>query len=325
MTTQTQQQKDIINNFNYILSKPINKSTKECSKRSETDTQKIQSIYKYHITLTKQQNDIINLINSDIRAEIIDKFELWHQSQAHTDAERSEAEEHIKEPSNIYIMLYPKYIHDFCKYFRDNSPKPELKDIYIFIVCSYLGNDAIPYTKIYLYKLNMRNETFKELSPMLYNYETSIRLYNNIKLQDLIALNYCDMFNIKLQLLKIHKEPKHNNLNIIHIDNNKYNNDPNNIKLLSYNDPPIKSNHKKYEIIYYKGSTNDLHEITTINNQQLKQPIYITNDKQLYKHNKQGYKQLHKYNSNIGTYYKTKDKNNKIIFINDDILKSLIK
>ena len=175
----------------------------------------------------------------------------------------------------------------------------------------------------------MRNETFKELSPMLYNYETSIRLYNNIKLQDLIALNYCDMFDIKLQLLKIHKEPKHNNINIIHIDNNKYNNDPNNLKLLSINDTPTKSNHKKYEIIYYKGSTNDLHEITTINNQRLKQPIYITNNKdlnelQLYKHNKQGYKQLHKYNSNIGTYYKTKDKNNKIIFINNDILKSLI-
>ena len=298
------QQKDIINNFNYILSKPINKN----------DTQKIQSIYKYHITLTKQQNDIINLINSDTRAKIIDKFELWHQSQG----------EHIITPSNINIMLYPKYIHDFCKYLRDNSPKPELKDIYIFIVCSYLDKDAIPYTKIYLYKLTMRNKTFKELSPMLYNYETSIRLYNNIKLQDLIALNYCDMFDIKLQLLKIHKEPKHNNLNIIHIDNNKYNNDPNNIKLLSINDTPTKSNHKKYEIIYYKGSTNDLHEITTINNKQLKQPIYITNDKQLYKHNKQGYKQLHKYNSNIGTYYKTKDKNNKTIFINDDILKSLI-
>ena len=309
MTAPQQQQKDIINNFNYILSKPINKN----------NTQKIQSIYKYHITLTKQQNDIINLINSDIRAEIIDKFELWHQSQA------EEQEEHIKEPSNIYIMLYPKYIHDFCKYLRDNSPKPELKDIYIFIVCSYLDKDAIPYTKIYLYKLNMRNETFKELSPMLYNYETSIRLYNNIKLQDLIALNYCDMFDIKLQLLKIHKEPKHNNLNIIHIDNNKYNNDPNNLKLLSINDTPTKSNHKKYEIIYYKGSTNDLHEITTINNQQLKQPIYInTSEKQLYKHNKQGYKQLHKYNSNIGTYYKTKDKNNKTIFINEDILKSLI-
>ena len=305
---QPTQQKDIINNFNYILSKPINKN----------DTQKIQAIYKYHITLTKQQNDIINLINSDIRAEIINKFELWHQSK---DDDNNIS---IIDPSNIYIMLYPKYIHDFCKYLRDNSPKPELKDIYIFIVCSYLGKDAIPYTKIYLYKLNMRNETFKELSPMLYNYETSIRLYNNIKLQDIIALNYCNIFDIKLQLLKIHKEPKHNNLNIIHIDNNKYNNDPNNLKLLSINDTPTKSNHKKYEIIYYKGSTNDLHEITTINNQQLKQPIYITEDQQLYKHNKQGYKQLHKYISNIGTYYKTKDKNNKIIFINDDILKSLI-
>ena len=305
---QPTQQKDIINNFNYILSKPINKN----------DTQKIQAIYKYHITLTKQQNDIINLIKSDIRAEIINKFELWHKSQT------EEQEEHILKTSNINIMLYPKYIHDFCKYLRDNSPKPELKDIYIFIVCSYLDKDAIPYTKIYLYKLTMRNETFKELSPMLYNYETSIRLYNNIKLQDLIALNYCNMFDIKLQLLKIHKEPKHNNLNIIHIDNNKYNNDPNNLKLLSINDTPTKSNHKKYEIIYYKGSTNDLHEITTINNQQLKQPIYITNDKQLYKHNKQGYKQLHKYISNVGTYYKTKDKNNKVVFINDDILKSLI-
>ena len=313
MTAPQQQQQDIINNFNYILSKPINKN----------DTQKIQAIYKYHITLTKQQNDIINLINSDTRAEIINKFELWHQSQTEDNTEP------IIKPSNINIMLYPKYIHDFCKYLRDNSPKPELKDIYIFIVCSYLDKDAIPYTKIYLYKLNMRNETFKELSPMLYNYETSIRLYNNIKLQDLIALNYCDMFDIKLQLLKIHKEPKHNNINIIHIDNNKYNNDPNNLKLLSINDTPTKSNHKKYEIIYYKGSTNDLHEITTINNQRLKQPIYITNNKdlnelQLYKHNKQGYKQLHKYNSNIGTYYKTKDKNNKIIFINNDILKSLI-
>lgn len=308
MTATEQQQKDIINNFNYILSKPINKG----------DKQQIQAIYKYHITLTKQQNDIINLINSDIRAEIIDKFELWHESQA------KDNNEHIKEPSNINIMLYPKYIHDFCKYLRNNSPKPELKDIYIFIVCSYLDKDAIPYTKIYLYKLNKLKETFKELSPMLYNYETSIKLYNNIKLQDLIALNYCDMFDIKLQLLKIHKEPKHNNLNIIHIDNNKYNNDPNNIKLLSINDNPNKSNHNKYDIIYYKGSTNDLHEITTINDKQLKQPLYISNDKQLFKQNKQGFKQLHKYNSNIGTYYKIQDKNNKIIFINDSLLNTLI-
>lgn len=308
MTAQELQQKDIINNFNYILSKPINKG----------DKQQIYTIYKYHITLTKQQNDIINLINSDIRAEIINKFELWHESQTNTN------EEPIINPSNINIMLYPKYIHEFCRYLRNNSPKPELRDIYIFIVCSYLDKDAIPYTKIYLYKLNKLKETFKELSPMLYNYETSIKLYNNIKLQDLIALNYCDMFDIKLQLLKLHKEPKHNNLNIIHIDNNKYNNDPNNIKLLSINDNPNKSNHNKYDIIYYKGSTNDLHEITTINDKQLKQPLYISNDKQLFKQNKQGFKQLHKYISNIGTYYKIQDKNNKIIFINDSLLNTLI-
>lgn len=304
MTATEQQQKDIISNFNYILSKPINKN----------DTQQIYTIYKYHITLTKQQNDIINLINSDIRAEIINKFELWQESQ----------QNYNEKPSNINIMLYPKYIHEFCRYLRNNSPKPELRDIYIFIVCSYLGNDSIPYTKIYLYKLNKLKETFKELSPMLYNYETSIKLYNNIKLQDLIALNYCDMFDIKLQLLKLHKEPKHNNLNIIHIDNNKYNNDPNNIKLLSINDNPKKSNHNKYEITYYKGSTNDLHEITTINDKELKQPLYISNDKQLFKQNKQGFKQLHKYISNGGTYYKIQDKNNKIIFINDSLLNILI-
>lgn len=307
--TQTQTtKKDIISNFNYVLTK---------SKNSKDAKDKMKSIHRYHITLHKKHNNIIHLIDRIVREDIINKFRSLYEFQ-----------DNFKH-SNKHLMLYPKNIHDFYQYLRDNSPKPDLKDLYIFLVCSYLKNDGVPYTKIYLYRTTKTLEGFKELIPMLYNYETSIRLYNNIRLQDLIAFNYCDISDVKTQLLNIHKEPKHNNLNIIHIDNNKYNNDPNNLKLSSPNDNPNKSNHNKYEIIYYKGSTDDLHEITTINDKQLKQPIYISNDKdlnelQLYKRNKQGYKQLHKYNSNIGTYYKTKDKNNKTIFINDDLLKSLI-
>lgn len=304
--TQTQTtQKDIISNFNYVLTKQ-SKDTKDAQN-------KMKSIHRYHITLHKKKNGVINLIDRIVREDIINKFRSLYEFQDNA------------KHSNKHLMLYPKYIHDFYQYLNDNSPTPDLKDLYIFLICSYLKNDGVPYTKIYLYRTTKTLERFKELTPMLYNYETSIRLYNNIRLQDLIAFNYCDISDVKTQLLNIHNEPKRNNLNIIHIDNNKYNNDPNNLKLTSLNDTPTKSNHKKYEIIYYKGSTNDLHEITTINNQQLKQPIYInTSEIQLYKHNKQGYKQLHKYNSNIGTYYKTKDKNNKTIFINDDLLKSLI-
>ena len=292
--------KDIISNFNYILTKDARN--------------KMKSIHRYHITLHKKRNGIIKLIDRIVREDIINKFRSLY-----------EFKDDFKH-SNKHLMLYPKNIHDFYQYLHDNPQKPDLKDLYIFLVCSYLKDDGVPYTKIYLYRTTKTLEGFKELTPMLYNYETSIRLYNNIRLQDLIAFNYCDISDVKTQLLNIHKEPKHNNLNIIHIDNNKYNNDPNNLKLSSLNDVQNKSNHKKYEIIYYKGQTDDLHEITTINKQQLKQPIYISaNDKQLYKRNKQGYKQLHKYTSNIGTYYKIQDKNNKIIFINDDLLKSLIK
>lgn len=294
--------KDIISNFNYVLTK---------SKDSKDSKDKMNTIHRFHITLHKKRNCIIRLIDFNVREDIINKFRILFELQNNN------------KPSTKHLMLYPKNIHDFYQYLN-TSQKPDLKDLYIFLVCSYLKDDGIPYTKIYLYKSNKSAEGFKELTPMLYNYETSIRLYNNIRLQDLIAINYCDISDVKTQLLNIHKEPKRNNLNIIHIDNNKYNNDPNNLKLTSLNDNPTKSNHKKYDIIYYKGSTDDLHEITTINKQQLKQPIYISNEKQLYKRNKQGYKQLHKYTSNIGTYYKIQDKNNKIIFINDDVLKSLI-
>lgn len=307
-------QKDIISNFNYVLTNQ-SKDTKDDNNKMnrQKGLNGVKSIHRYHITLHKKKNGVIKLIDRIVREDIINKFRSLFEFQ-----------DNVKH-SNKHLMLYPKYIHDFYQYLNDNSQKPDLKDLYIFLVCSYLKDDGVPYTKIYLYKSTKTLEGFKELTPMLYNYETSIRLYNNIRLQDLIAFNYCNISDVKTQLLNIHNEPKHNNLNIIHIDNNKYNNDPNNLKLTSLNDNPTKSNHKKYEIIYYKGSTEDLHEITTINNQQLKQPIYInTSEKQLYKHNKQGFKQLHKYNSNIGTYYKTKDKNNKTIFINDDVLKTLI-
>lgn len=299
--------KDIISNFNYVLTKQIN---------AKDAQNKMKSIHRYHITLHKKHNNIIHLIDHIVRNDIIGKFRSLFEFQDNA------------KPSIKHLMLYPKNIHDFYQYLN-TSQKPDLKDLYIFLVCSYLKDDGVPYTKIYLYRTTKTLEGFKELTPMLYNYETSIRLYNNIRLQDLIAFNYCDISDVKTQLLNIHNEPKRNNLNIIHIDNNKYNNDPNNLKLSPLNDNPNKSNHNKYDIIYYKGSTNDLHEIITINDKQLKQPLYIFNNKdlseiQLFKQNKQGYKQLHKYTSNIGTYYKIQDKNNKIIFINDDVLKSLI-
>lgn len=220
------------------------------------------------------------------------------------------------------IMCYPVRSSVQGRY-----PSMKTKDeiVYWFIYRNHLMENGEKRTT--LYRLT-KKLTIEEIPLNLFRTDAYIRVINVIRLHQLIGLNFCDIKDVKRYIEAVKTKTKRlTNIDIDHIDGNKYNNKPSNLNITTHHENVIKTSNRNVKpCIYFTGDVKTLRPLRKINNVPLAYDYYIDNDSNIYKQFKNGYKQMLLYKDNIGQhYYKlSKDNNTKSpIFIYKHVLITL--
>lgn len=144
------------------------------------------------------------------------------------------------------------------------------------------------------------------------------RVYVNIRLHQLIALNYCDTKQCKEYIkARLNKKTRLTNIDIDHIDGDNSNDDPSNLQIITHKENTNKRRERNQETnIIEIPDKEELKPITKINKQELKYTYYLYNDK-IYreltgKKRKNEYKEIIGKEGNDGEiYYKFQKENKK--------------
>lgn len=236
----------------------------------------------------------------------------------------------------LYITKNIRHIlHTFIKGFGKNTitsgimcfPSMKGKDeiVYWFIYRNHIMENGEKRTT--LYRLT-KKLSIEEIPLNLFRTDAYIRVINVIRLHQLIGLNFCDINDVKRYIEAVKTKTKRlTNIDIDHIDGNKYNNKPSNLNITTHHENVIKTSNRNVKpCIYFTGDVKTLRPLRKINNVPLAYDYYIDNDSNIYKQFKNGYKQMLLYKDNIGQhYYKlSKDNNTKSpIFIYKHVLITL--
>ena len=200
------------------------------------------------------------------------------------------------EPITSGIMCYPLILNN------------GEKRIYWFIYRSFKQGDN-KYTR--LYRLNSK-EKIEELPLNLFRTDAYIRIFNVIRLHQLIGLNFCPIDDaLKYVKAIANKTKRLTNIDIDHIDGNKYNNNPSNLNITTHTEN-VKKTHNRVSkpCIYFIGDVKTLKPLRQFNGVALAYDYYVDTEHNIYKQFKKGYKQILLYTDNVGkTYYKL-SKNN---------------
>lgn len=256
----------------------------------------------YNISFDKEQNTLFETDNKKFNKDIknIKQF-IYNFDDRYDD--------------NI-LLLYPNF---------DKVEKLEdiynVKNLHIFFAFQSRSHPE----KYYFRRLTKNLQNIRKTALETYNFDEYPRIIDNVRLHQVIAMNYCDKDKCEEYIKAyLNKSKRLTNINIDHIDGNRRNNNPSNLQIITHkeNCNKRKSRNTQTNIIEISDK-EELKPITKINKQELKYTYYLYNDK-IYRE-LTGSKRNNEYKEIIGKqgsrgeiYYKFQKKN-----INSQAIKTL--
>ena len=114
-----------------------------------------------------------------------------------------------------------------------------------------------------------------------YNFDEYPRIIDNVRLHQVIAMNYCDAKQ-REEYIKayLNKTKRLTNINIDHIDGDRRNNNPSNLQIITHKENCNKRKSRNVQSNIIKiTNKEELKPITKINKEKLKYTYYLYNDK----------------------------------------------
>lgn len=248
----------------------------------------------YKINFDKEQNTLFETDNEEFNKDIknIKKF-IKNSNDRY---------------KNMKLLLYP--IFKKIKKFEDIYNVNNLNIFFVFQSRSHPE-------KYYFRMLSANRKKINKVGIINYSYDIYPRVYVNIRLHQLIALNYCDEKQCKEYIKAyLNKTGRLTNIDIDHIDGNRRNNNPSNLQIITHKDNIKKCKKRNTQTnIIEISDKEELKPITKINKQELKYTYYLYNDK-IYreltgKKRKNEYKEIIGKQGNNGEIYYKFQKENK--------------
>lgn len=215
----------------------------------------------YKISFDKEQNTLFETDNEEFNKDIenIKKF-IKNSNDRY---------------KNMKLLLYPNFykIEDFDK-FEDIY---KIENLHIFFVFQSRSHPE----KYYFRMLSANRKKIRNIKIENYNSDVYSRVYVNIRLHQLIAMNYCDKDKCKEYIeAYLNKTGRLTNIDIDHIDGNKDNNNPSNLQIITHKENINKRRERNQETnIIEIPDEEELKPITKINKDKLKYTYYLYNDK----------------------------------------------
>lgn len=249
----------------------------------------------YKIDFDKEQNTLFETDNEEFNKDIknIKKF-IKNSNDRY---------------KNMKLLLYP--IFKKIKNFEDIYNVNNLNIFFVFQSRSHPE-------KYYFRMLSANRKKIRDVEIENYNHDVYPRVYVNIRLHQLIALNYCDTKQCEEYIkARLNKTGRLTNIDIDHIDGDKNNNNPSNLQIITHKENSNKRSERNQETnIIEISDKEELKPITKINDDKLKYTYYLYNDK-IYRELK-GSKRDNEYKEIIGKlgnngeiYYKLQKENKK--------------
>lgn len=256
----------------------------------------------YNISFDKEQNTLFETDNKKFNKDIknIKQF-IYNFDDRYDD--------------NI-LLLYPNF--DKVEKFEDIY---NVNNLHIFFAFQSRSHPE----KYYFRRLTKNLQNIRKTAIETYNFDEYPRIIDNVRLHQVIAMNYCDKDKCKEYIKAyLNKTGRLTNIDIDHIDGNRRNNNPSNLQIITHknNIKKCKSRNTQTNIIEIPDE-EELKPITKINKQELKYTYYLYNDK-IYreltgKKRKNEYKEIIGKQGNGGEiFYKFQKKN-----INSQAIKTL--
>lgn len=210
---------------------------------------------------------------------------------------------------NMKLLLYPNF-----KKIKNFEDIYNVNNLHIFFVFQSRSQPE----KYYFRMLSANRKKINKVKIVNYFSDVYYRVYVNIRLHQLIALNYCDTKQCKEYIkAKLNKKTRLTNIDIDHIDGDSSNDDPSNLQIITHKENTNKRRERNQETnIVEIPDKEELKPITKINDDELKYTYYLYNDK-IYRELK-GKKRNNEYKEIIGKegndgkiYYKFQKENKK--------------
>ena len=249
----------------------------------------------YKIDFDKEQNTLFETDNEEFNKDIknIKKF-IKNSNDRY---------------KNMKLLLYPNF-----KKIKNFEDIYNVNNLNIFFVFQSRSHPE----KYYFRMLSANRKKIRDVEIENYNHDVYPRVYVNIRLHQLIALNYCDTKQCEEYIkARLNKTGRLTNIDIDHIDGDKNNNNPSNLQIITHKENSNKRRARNQETnIIEIPDKEELKPITKINKQELKYTYYLYNDK-IYreltgKKRKNEYKEIIGKQGNDGEiYYKFQKENKK--------------
>lgn len=256
----------------------------------------------YNISFDKEQNTLFKTDNEEFNKDIKNIKQFIKNSNVRY--------------KNMKLLLYPNF--DKVEKFEDIY---NVKNLHIFFAFQSRSHPE----KYYFRRLTKNLQNIRKTAIETYNFDEYPRIIDNVRLHQVIAMNYCDKDKCKEYIeAYLNKTGRLTNIDIDHIDGNRRNNNPSNLQIITHknNIKKCKSRNTQTNIIEIPDK-EELKPITKINKQELKYTYYLYNDK-IYRE-LTGKKRNNEYKEIIGKqgnggeiYYKFQKKN-----INSQAIKTL--
>ena len=173
---------------------------------------------------------------------------------------------------NMKLLLYPNF--DKVEKFEDIY---NVKNLHIFFAFQSRSHPE----KYYFRRLTKNLQNIRKTAIETYNFDEYPRIIDNVRLHQVIAMNYCDK-DICEEYIKayLNKTGRLTNIDIDHIDGNRRNNNPSNLQIITHKNNLKKRKHRNTQTNNIEiQDKEELKPITKINEEKLKYIYYLYNDK----------------------------------------------
>ena len=212
----------------------------------------------YKISFDKEQNTLFKTDNEEFNKDIknIKKF-IKNSNDRY---------------KNMKLLLYPNF--DKVEKFEDIY---NVKNLHIFFAFQSRSHPE----KYYFRRLTKNLQNIRKTAIETYNFDEYPRIIDNVRLHQVIAMNYCDKDKCEEYIKAyLNKTGRLTNIDIDHIDGNRRNNNPSNLQIITHKNNLKKRKPRNTQTnIIEIPDKEELKPITKINKQELKYIYYLYNDK----------------------------------------------
>lgn len=212
----------------------------------------------YKIDFDKEQNTLFETDNEEFNKNIKDIKKFIKNSNDRY--------------KNMKLLLYPNF-----KKIKNFEDIYNVNNLNIFFVFQSRSHPE----KYYFRMITANRKKINKVKIINYSSDVYPRVYVNIRLHQLIALNYCDAKQCEEYIkARLNKTGRLTKIDIDHIDGDKDNNNPSNLQIITHKENTNKRRARNQETnIIEIQDKEELKPITKINEEKLKYTYYLYNDK----------------------------------------------